>query len=80
MPQYQQLSTQKYVDEVQKKELRHVRKIMAQRSFKSFMWLAFSATVFLFSMYVVFHMPTWFPEINIWLEQTGILTSASSTS
>ena len=78
MSQHHQLSTQKFVDEVQKGEVREIRKHMAKRSFKSFLLLGFSITVFLFTMYAVFHMPTWFPEINFWLEQTGILTSAAS--
>ena len=78
MIQHHQLSTQKYVDEIQKDEVRQIRSQMSNRSFKSFLLLAFSISVFLFSMYAVFQMPNWFPEVNFWLEQTGILTSASS--
>ena len=76
--QYHELSTQKYVDEVQKQEVQQIRQHMAKRSFKSFMLLGFSLAVFLFAMYAVFNMPHWFPEIGFWLEQSGILTSAAS--
>ena len=78
MSQYQQLSTQKYVDQVQQEEVRQNHRHNASRTIKSFLLLAFSVSVFLFSMYAVFQMPNWFPEVSSWLEQTGILTSASS--
>ena len=78
MSQYHQLNTQKYVDEVQKEEVREFHRHVAKRSFKSFLLLGFSVCVFLFSMYAVFQMPNWFPEVSHWLEQTGILTSAAS--
>ena len=57
MSQYHQLNTQKYVDEVQKEEVREFHRHVAKRSFKSFLLLGFSVCVFLFSMYAVFQMP-----------------------
>ena len=78
MRQYHQLSTQTFVDEAQKAELRQLRKQMAKRNFKSFMLFGFSIAVFLLAMFAVFQMPNWFPGVSSWLEQTGVLTSASS--
>ncbi len=77
MPEYHDLSTQKYVDEVQKEELRQVRKAVATQSRSSLMFLLFSLIVFLLAMYTVFQMPNWMPAINTWLEQAGILTSSA---
>lgn len=78
MADYHQLSTQKYVEEVQQEELQEVRKAMATRSRNSMMLFLFSLIVFLLAMYIVFQMPNWMPAINTWLEQAGILTSQSS--
>ena len=77
MAEYHDLSTQKYVDEVQKQELRQVRKAAAVQSRNSIMFLLFSVIVFLLAMYTVFQMPNWMPAINTWLEQVGILTSSA---
>ncbi len=78
MPQYQQLSTQKYVDVVQKQELKQLRRAMAARTIKSLMLFLFSIAVFLLAMYSVFQMPNWMPAVQTWLEQVGILTSQAS--
>ena len=75
MPKHHDLSTQKYVDEVQKEELRQVRKAVATQSRNSIMFFLLSVIVFLLAMYTVFQMPNWMPAINTWLEQAGILTS-----
>ena len=77
MPKHHDLSTQKYVDEVQKEELRQVCKAVATQSRNSIMFFLFSVIVFLLAMYTVFQMPNWMPAINTWLEQAGILTSSA---
>jgi len=76
--EYHDLSTQKYVDEAQKKELNQVRKAMATQSRDSMLLFLFSVIVFLLAMYTVFQMPNWMPAINTWLEQAGVLTSSAS--
>lgn len=78
MSKHHQLSTQKYVDEVQEKEIKQIRKDIAVQSNKSFLLLMFSIFVFLFAMFAVFQMPNWLPAANEMLENAGILTSAAS--
>ena len=78
MAEYHDLSTQKYVDEVQKEEIKQIRKDIAVQSNKSFLLLMFSIFVFLFAMFAVFQMPNWLPAANEMLENAGILTSAAS--
>ncbi len=78
MSKHHQLSTQKYVDEVQKEEIKQIRKDMAVQSSKSFLLLMFSIFVFLFAMFAVFQMPNWLPAANEMLENAGILTSAAT--
>lgn len=78
MSKHHQLSTQKYVDEVQKEEIKQIRKDIAVQSSKSFLLLMFSIFVFLFAMFAVFQMPNWLPAANEMLENAGILTSAAS--
>ena len=78
MSKHHQLSTQKYVDEVQEKEIKQIRKDIAVQSSKSFLLLMFSIFVFLFAMFAVFQMPNWLPAANEMLENAGILTSAAS--
>ena len=78
MSKNHQLSTQKYVDEVQKEEIKQIRKDIAVQSNKSFLLLMFSIFVFLFAMFAVFQMPNWLPAANEMLENAGILTSAAS--
>ena len=75
MSKHHQLSTQKYVDEVQKEEIKQIRKDIAVQSNKSFLLLMFSIFVFLFA---VFQMPNWLPAANEMLENAGILTSAAT--
>ena len=75
MTHYHKLATQKYVDEVQNEELRQARKARAIQTRNSMLFLLFSVTVCLLSMYTVFQMPSWMPAISSWLEQAGILTS-----
>ena len=77
MSEHHNLSTQKYVNESQKEELRQVRKALAVQSRNSMMLFLFSVIVFLLAMYTVFQMPNWMPAINAWLEQAGILTSTA---
>jgi len=50
MSKHHQLSTQKYVDEVQKEEIKQIRKDIAVQSSKSFLLLMFSIFVFLFRL------------------------------
>ena len=78
MSKHHQLSTQKYVDEVQKEEIKQIRKDIAVQSNKSFLLLMFSIFVFLFAMFAVFQMPNWLPAANEMLENAGILTSAAT--
>ena len=78
MSKHHQLSTQKYVDEVQKEEIKQIRKDIAVQSSKSFLLLMFSIFVFLFAMFAVFQMPNWLPAANEMLENAGILTSAAT--
>ena len=78
MSEHHNLSTQKYVDEVQKEEIKQIRKDIAVQSNKSFLLLMFSIFVFLFAMFAVFQMPNWLPAANEMLENAGILTSAAS--
>ena len=78
MSKHHQLSTQKYVDDVQKEEIKQIRKDIAVQSNKSFLLLMFSIFVFLFAMFAVFQMPNWLPAANEMLENAGILTSAAS--
>ena len=77
MVDYHELSTQKLVDEVQKKEFHQLRKQMAKESRKSLMLFAFAFLVFLLAMFTVFQMPNWMPAVQSWLDQAGILTSTS---
>lgn len=78
MSEHHNLSTQKYVDEVQKEEIKQIRKDIAVQSSKSFLLLMFSIFVFLFAMFAVFQMPNWLPAANEMLENAGILTSAAT--
>ena len=78
MSEHHNLSTQKYVDEVQKEEIIQIRKDIAVQSSKSFLLLMFSIFVFLFAMFAVFQMPNWLPAANEMLENAGILTSAAT--
>ena len=64
MSEYHNLSTQKYVDEAQKEELRQVRQTIAVQSRNSMMLFLFSVVVFLLAMYTVFQMPNWMPAIS----------------
>ena len=78
MSKNHQLSTQKYVDEVQEKEIKQIRRDIAVQTSKSFLLLMFSIFVFLFAMFAVFQMPNWLPAANEMLENAGILTSAAT--
>ena len=78
MSKHHQLSTQKYVDEVQKEEIKQIRRDIAVQTSKSFLLLMFSIFVFLFAMFAVFQMPNWLPAANEMLENAGILTSAAT--
>jgi len=80
MSKHHQLSTQKFVDEAQKEEIKQIRRDIAAQANRSFLLLMFSVIVFLFSMYAVFQMPNWLPAISETLEQAGILTSEQHTS
>jgi hypothetical protein len=74
MTDYHQLSTEKYVQEAQAKEVKQIRTAMAKQSERSLMLFCFALVTFLLAMLAVFQMPTWMPAISDWLQEIGVLS------
>ena len=75
MSEYHQLSTEKYVKEVQRQELAAIRAQQNKAATAALIQFSIALCVFAAAMYAVVQMPNWMPAINTWLEQAGILKS-----
>jgi hypothetical protein len=75
MSDYHQLSTEKYVKEVQQQELAAIRVQQNKAATAALIQFSFALVIFAIAMYVVIQMPNWMPAIGTWLEQAGVLKS-----
>lgn len=73
MSEFHQLSTQQYVEQAAEIEAKMLRDIERRESIKLMAQFGFAVVVLGLSMFAVYTMPNWLPQVNAWLDQAGIL-------